>query len=289
MKNSFLLRIILIAIFIFSNTLSSFCLDNGKDNAFTLVESTPQNAAQNIAVDSQIKLIFNKNVVNLTVKDNNSTCFNLFDSNNQTVPIEVIFADDQIEPDRKREIILKPNELLKENMTYKLEISPNLQSKSGSTLEKSVSLTFTTITTTVQGAPSSDVIEKDTETVDNSEVSEEKTEEPKDSQAQPNMESKALEAPETKQVKNDISTESDASRIKQSVEPPAETEVIPSESTDVLQPVENIQAVSIDNTDNATVKKGYGFNIYLAAALIVLIAASCMLISKMKGKKGSHD
>jgi len=285
MKNNFLLRITLIAIFIFTNTLSTFCSDNGKDNAFALVESTPQNAAQNISVDAQIKLIFNKNVVNLTVKDNNSKCFSLFDSNNQTAPIEVIFPDDQIEPDKKREIYLKPKEPLKENTTYKVVISPELQAKNGSSLEKCISLAFTTITTTVQEAPSADIIEKDTETDSTSEASEKKVKEPEDTKAQSNTKSNALEVPEAKQVEKDISTESDASKIEQSVEPPAETEVIPSESTDVLQPEENIQAVSGNTDDNATVKNGYGFNIYHAAALLVLIVAALMIVSRINGKK----
>lgn len=113
-------------------------------SALDLVESNPQDGSKAFAVDSQIYLLFDKNVVNFQIKDNNLQCFTLFDPQNQSVPIEVILADDQIEPEKRNEIIIKPKTALKGNTAYRLEISPELQAKNGQTLEKKIVISFTT-------------------------------------------------------------------------------------------------------------------------------------------------
>lgn len=53
-------------------------------------------------------------------------------------------ADDQIEPGKKREIILDPEQDLQPGTTYEVKIAPQLQSKSGATLGSQVTVTFTT-------------------------------------------------------------------------------------------------------------------------------------------------
>lgn len=117
---------------------------DGKGEVLELVESTPKNNQQGVKLDSEIKLVFNKNIVNMAVKDNNLKCFSLKDSNNQTISIDVIFPDDQVEPDRKREVVLKPHEALKENMSYRVEITKKLQAKNGISLTKDLSFSFST-------------------------------------------------------------------------------------------------------------------------------------------------
>lgn len=125
-----------------AETLSSV---DGKKIEFCLEDSLPQNSAADVELDSNIKLLFNKNVVNMTVKENNSKCIKLKDEDGQVVPSELIFPDDQVEPDKKREIYIDPAEDLKENTTYTVEISPDMLAKNGSTLGEAVYISFTTI------------------------------------------------------------------------------------------------------------------------------------------------
>ncbi|GEM_PF-248069 len=115
--------------------------------------SNLKDGSTGVAVDSQIDLFFGSNVVNLRVKENNLKCFTLVDEQNQVVPIEVIMPDDQIEPDKKREITIKPISPLKSDTEYKLYISPELQAKNGSTLGKTVIISFTTASSQQSGYP----------------------------------------------------------------------------------------------------------------------------------------
>lgn len=128
--------VLLVLAFLMVIAVPSYALD--------LVESKPKNADQGVALDSEIYLLFDKNVVNFKIKDNNARCFTLLDDRNQVVPIEVIFADDQIEPEKRNEITVKPQELLKSGTTYKLEVSPELQAKNGTSLEKKLAISFVT-------------------------------------------------------------------------------------------------------------------------------------------------
>lgn len=109
--------------------------------------STPEDGASDIAIDQEIKLVFSKNVVNISVKDINMTCFSLEDSAGNNVPIEIVMGDDQIHPDQKRDIMIKALEDLKENMTYTVKISPDMMAKNGNTLGEEVTLSFSTIST----------------------------------------------------------------------------------------------------------------------------------------------
>jgi len=149
MKNKAAICILLICTIILGGSIQVLGLavmDNGGNNgALELVESTPADGSKAVEPDVQIRLLFNKNVVNMAVKDNNSKCFRVLDESNLHIPIDVIFADDQIEPDKKREILLKTREPLKENMTYKVEILPELQAKNGNILGKTVYITFSTL------------------------------------------------------------------------------------------------------------------------------------------------
>ncbi len=121
--------------------------EGGSKNPFTLDFSQPAHEEKNVQVDSEIQLTFTKNVVNILVLENNMTCFKLLDENGQEVPIEIIMADDQIERDKKRDVILKPKSLLNEDTEYTIIIDSKLESKSGQVLEEDVTLTFSTIST----------------------------------------------------------------------------------------------------------------------------------------------
>lgn len=148
MKNKLVL-FVMIFVIILGNTISfaddTVVKEDGQSIEFQLVESTPQNLSVDVALDAEIKLLFNKNVVNMTIKENNLKCIKLTDAKGETVAADLIFPDDQIEPDRKREIIIKPNEPLNENETYIVEISADMQAKNGSLLGEPAFVSFTTV------------------------------------------------------------------------------------------------------------------------------------------------
>ncbi len=115
----------------------------GKKQPLALVSSVPADGAAGINTDALIKLTFSKNVVYMTVRENNKKCFSLW-SNNQQIPIEVIMADDQIEFEKRNDVILKPLQTLKAATTYRVEIAPQLESKSGVNLGQKTTVSFTT-------------------------------------------------------------------------------------------------------------------------------------------------
>lgn len=115
----------------------------GKNNPLSLESSLPSDGQEGVVLDTQIKLSFSKNVVNMSVKDNNLQCFKLL-KGDETVEFEVQMADDQIEPEGKRDIILIPKDNLQANAEYTVVVSSELQSKSGSTLGREMKIRFKT-------------------------------------------------------------------------------------------------------------------------------------------------
>lgn len=117
----------------------------GKTTDFALASSDPADGSIDVALDKDIVLLFNKNVVNTAVRDNNLQCFTLKDASGDTVPITVNMVDDQVDPTYKRYITVSPDEKLVASSKYTLTISGDLQAKSGSSLENPVSISFTTL------------------------------------------------------------------------------------------------------------------------------------------------
>lgn len=115
----------------------------GQNVPLGLASSNPPDRASNVAVNTLIKLTFNKNVINMSVKDNNVKCFALY-NNGLQVPINVIMADDQIQPEYKREVTVAPQQSLQPGSRYTLKISPELQAKSGAVLGQEAKVSFTT-------------------------------------------------------------------------------------------------------------------------------------------------
>jgi methionine-rich copper-binding protein CopC len=116
----------------------------GKGEPLRLVSSTPADGQKDVSLPVEIKLTFSKNVVHMSVNDNNRNCFSLYTSAGSAVPVEVVMADDQVEPEKKNDVVLKPLQSLQPGTEYVVKISPELQSKSGVTLESQVSVVFTT-------------------------------------------------------------------------------------------------------------------------------------------------
>lgn len=116
----------------------------GQDEPLALASSSPANGQTGVGLQPVIKLTFTKNVINLSIRDANKKCFSLVSSTGSNVAIEVIMADDQIYPEEKRNVSLKPLQSLQANSTYTVKISPQLQAKSGVSLGREVTIKFTT-------------------------------------------------------------------------------------------------------------------------------------------------
>lgn len=117
-----------------------------KKNPLTLESSNPLDGQKDVVLQPEIKLVFSKNVVNMKVKDNNEKCFKLLEKDGNEVPVEVKMADDQIEREKRNDIFLVPLEKLQPDTTYLVKISSDVSSKSGVTLGKEMTITFSTET-----------------------------------------------------------------------------------------------------------------------------------------------
>jgi len=109
-----------------------------------LVTSSLDQADNLVNCNPVINFIFSNNVVNMKVSDMNKTCFTLQTLNEMLINIEVIMADDQIEPEKKRIISVKPLKSLSANTHYMLMISNSLSAKNGNTLSNDIKVEFKT-------------------------------------------------------------------------------------------------------------------------------------------------
>ena len=116
----------------------------GAGKPLEIVSSSISNGESDVNVDREIKFVLSKNIANISVAENNRQCFTMTDSSGNTIPIEVITFDDQLEPEKKNDIIVKP-EALQEAEQYTITISPDLQAKSGDKLGKEIKYTFSTV------------------------------------------------------------------------------------------------------------------------------------------------
>jgi methionine-rich copper-binding protein CopC len=117
----------------------------GRKQPLVLVSSSPTDGQKDVALPAEIKMTFSKNVAYMTVRDNNSKCFAMYSQEGKEIPIEVMIADDQIEFDKRRDIVVKPLQELQAGVTYIVKVAPQLESKSGVNLGKETTLSFTTV------------------------------------------------------------------------------------------------------------------------------------------------
>jgi len=113
------------------------------DDPLLLESSSVKDGQADVAVDAEIELVFSNNVANQSVKDKNAACISLTQNGKET-PAEIIMADDQIQPDLKRIIRVKPKETFKPGQRYELVIKGGLTSKNGNSLGKDTVISFTT-------------------------------------------------------------------------------------------------------------------------------------------------
>ncbi len=120
----------------------------------TLESSSPENGAVDVAMElDEIELMFSKNVVNMKVSENNKTCIDFVDEDGNTIPFELIMADDQVDREKRDYLTIRPEGALSEGTTYVVKISKELTSKSGTALEDDLEISFTTLGGPVEDEP----------------------------------------------------------------------------------------------------------------------------------------
>jgi hypothetical protein len=113
------------------------------DDAVTLDTSSVKDGQTDVPVDVVVELEFTNNVVNKSVADENAACITLT-SQGEEVSIDIGMADDQVEPNKKRTIIVTPVEKLAEGTLYELKISGELSAKNGNKIGEDIIISFIT-------------------------------------------------------------------------------------------------------------------------------------------------
>lgn len=116
----------------------------GSSVSFSLVESKPADGATEVDANTTIWLLFNKNVVNMTVADNNKANITLKDSAGNQIKAEVTMKDDQVEPEFRREMVVVPANPLHGGSKYILTVGSAVMAKNGDSLGKDYTIAFTT-------------------------------------------------------------------------------------------------------------------------------------------------
>lgn len=256
-QNRFLLTLLLTVVLSMMLALSALAGEGdgnggGQGVPLGLDSSTPADGQTGVALQPEIKLTFNKNVIFLGIRDANKNCFSLISSTGSNVPIEVIMADDQIEFEKRRDIILHPLQALKPGTAYLVKISPQLQAKNGTSLGREVTVEFVTAGTAAvspQPVPAAPAANK--EQPDNSQASSK----PEEKTAVTNDKTQASEIEKTEMVKeNKIETKAEQ------------------------QPASQVEAKTAKKQDNS-------YSAYLIAAGLILLAALGYIYYKKRNTK----
>lgn len=131
--------------------------DEDASMPFTLVDCSIDRGEIDVATNVLIQLDFEKNVVNISVLENNRSCFHLVDAEGKSVAIQVIFPDDQLQKEAKRTIFIQPVEPLSELSAYVLSVDNNLLAKNGTHIDQAYQVDFTT--GTAQAAQENEVFD----------------------------------------------------------------------------------------------------------------------------------
>lgn len=110
----------------------------------TLEKSSIADNASGVPLNPTIQLDFNKNICNVTVLANNKKCFHLTDADGNAVAIKLIFPDDQVQQDYKKQAFLIPLEDLKPNASYQVAVDSTLRAKNGTLIDNAHTFGFTT-------------------------------------------------------------------------------------------------------------------------------------------------
>ncbi len=100
-----------------------------------------------------VKLRFDKNVVNDSVWENNKKSISLISEKNESIPLHVTRIEDTVDFSQRMNIFVRPVNPLVPGVSYKLKISPVLESKAGEALGGTTSGQGVTISFQVKGSP----------------------------------------------------------------------------------------------------------------------------------------
>ena len=114
------------------------------DKQLSLDTSSIEDGAREVSLTPEFNLVFTNNVINSSVRDNNMSAISMIDADGNNVDIEVLMADDQINPEEKRNVSVKVKGQLKEGSEYKLLFSSSFMGKNGSNLAEDLTIGFTT-------------------------------------------------------------------------------------------------------------------------------------------------
>lgn len=115
-----------------------------KGTPLTLEQSSISDGSSDVPINPTIQLDFNKNICNVTVLANNKKCFHLTEQDGDAVAIRLVFPDDQVQQDYKRQAFLIPLEELKPDTAYQVAVDHTLTAKNGTTIDNAHRVTFTT-------------------------------------------------------------------------------------------------------------------------------------------------
>lgn len=116
-----------------------------RNNPLVLISGNPSDGAKDVPVQTEIVLNFSKNIAHMTVRDENIKCFSLVDAEGKSVQADIVIADNQIEPEKRRDVYLRPLHDLKPGVTYTVIVAPSFQSKSEVKLGEELRISFTTM------------------------------------------------------------------------------------------------------------------------------------------------
>lgn len=119
---------------------------NGKnrDIPLTLESASVSDGARDVALNETFQLDFNKNICNITVLANNKLCFHLTDADGNAAAIKLIFPDNQVQKDYKRQVFIRPAENLKPETEYRIAVDSTVMAKNGTVIDNAHTISFTT-------------------------------------------------------------------------------------------------------------------------------------------------
>lgn len=109
-----------------------------------VVESASIEDGAQINAGDSITLVFSKNVCEASVRDANMTFVAVKDAQEADVPATVVLADDQVEPDKKNDMVITFDQPLQAG-DYTLIAQAGITSKSGDSLAEDYVLHFSVV------------------------------------------------------------------------------------------------------------------------------------------------
>lgn len=127
-----------------------------RNNPLVLISGNPSDGAKDVPVQTEIILNFSKNIAHMTVRDGNIKCFSLVDAEGKSVQADIVIADNQVEPEKRKDVCLRPIHDLEPGATYTVIVAPSFQSKSEVKLGEELKISFTTAGDKIPVDPSKD-------------------------------------------------------------------------------------------------------------------------------------